>query len=130
MAAIRADSKATSSRTTSAAQFEFVGTWEGASGNLFQLRTDGTGRCRSRQDTANSITYIEWEGDKGSLAIIYASRKTGITATARRMVFGRGAMDRYDVNRLSSDRIELIDASDGTTYTFRRCSDDTLSSAP
>lgn len=110
---------------------EFIGIWEGESGNLIELRPDGTGRARSRNDPTLGIIYLEWKEDSNSLDVIYGSSKRSFLKAAVRWVFGPGPTDRYDVTWITDDEMQLTDsAGTGESYIFERTSDSELAAAP
>ncbi len=123
----RADQSSRSSLNASTASLgpSPAGTWQADTGDMFQFRTDGTGRSYDPNEPTRGVHYFEWTCDAMTLTIYYAPRgriknfiayQTGIETAS------------FGIDQLTPDTLVL---SDGTTKTrFTSATDAILDADP
>ncbi len=109
---------------------QIVGIWKNKN-TIFEYRRDGTARSWQIDGKTIRCTYshLTYRLHDGELYIYYSAKPNGYIQRLNETVFGV-TTDRYQVVKLGSDELQLLDCGSGVTVVFERSDDTILKTSP
>ena len=108
---------------------ELTGTWQDANGNVWNMRSDGTGRQRTTGRRRTRIAYFKWRYEPQSQKLTLVETSNNILALARDTVIGENSSD-FMIAKTLKDEFDIVDPGTGRTCKFVRTSDSEVEDAP
>ena len=105
------------------------GTWQDVSGNLYNFRSDGTGRQKTTAGRRTRIKYFKWRYDPQSQKLTIIETSNNMLALARDTVIGENSSNFMIANTIK-DEFDLVDLDAGPTLRFARTRDSEVEDAP
>lgn len=132
-----ADRKSTIARKSSAKAIlqplsetsNFTGTWQDAHGSIWNLRSDGTGRKRTKTARRTRIAYFTWRYEPQSQKLTIVETSNNMLVLARDTVFGETSSD-FMIAKTSKDEFDFVEPETGHTLRFVRTRDSEVEDAP
>lgn len=108
---------------------DLTGTWQDAHDNVWNIRSDGTGRKRNADRPKTGIYYFAWRSEPQSQRFTIIETSNNMLAQARDAIFGEDSRD-FIIEKTSADEFALVDPGTGGVLNFVRTPDSTIENAP
>ncbi len=88
---------------------DLTGTWQDANGNVWNMRSDGTGRQRTKERRRTRIAYFKWRYEPQSQRLTLVETSNNMLALARDAVIGENTSD-FMIAKTLKDEFDFVGA--------------------